>query len=168
MISKQKYKQIGNIEVRQISKTSEPRYSYVQQVFLISHESWCGAGNAAAPSAGGPRNTGRNGTAYQGAQGEGRVRAAASALGFAAFDGDAVRREVSRIVINVDSIEFGMKNGRARKVMQAYRRSRSAFSQKITCWATAGSWNAIIGKSARRGRRRGGRCGCAGAARSAG
>lgn len=38
MIAKQKFKQIGNIEVRQISRTSEPRYSYVQQVFLISHE----------------------------------------------------------------------------------------------------------------------------------
>ncbi len=60
-------------------------------------------------------------------------QAAASALGLAAFDGDAVRREVGRIVINADSIEFGMKNGRARKVMRAYRRGRSAFSQKLTC-----------------------------------
>lgn len=38
MIAKQKFKQVGNIEVRQISRKSEPRYSYVQQVFLISHE----------------------------------------------------------------------------------------------------------------------------------
>lgn len=60
-------------------------------------------------------------------------QAAASALGLAAFDGEAVRREVSRIVINADSIEFSMKNGRVRKVMRAYKRGRSAFSQKITC-----------------------------------
>lgn len=60
-------------------------------------------------------------------------QAAASALGLDSFDGDAVKREVGRIVINADSIEFGMKNGRARKVMRAYRRGRSAFSQKITC-----------------------------------
>lgn len=60
-------------------------------------------------------------------------QAAASALGLDSFDGDTVKREVGRIVINADSIEFGMKNGRARKVMRAYRRGRSAFSQKITC-----------------------------------
>lgn len=60
-------------------------------------------------------------------------QAAASALGLAAFDGEAVRREVGRIVINADSIEFSMKNGRVRKVMRAYKRGRSTFSQKITC-----------------------------------
>ena len=60
-------------------------------------------------------------------------QAAAAALGLAAFDGDAVRREVSRIVINADRIEFRMKNGKAKEVMRAYQRGRSAFSQKITC-----------------------------------
>jgi len=37
-ITKRKFEQTGNIKIRQISRTSEPRYSYVQQVFLISHE----------------------------------------------------------------------------------------------------------------------------------
>ena len=60
-------------------------------------------------------------------------QAAAAALGLVAFDGDAVRREVSRIVINADRIEFRMKNGKAKEVMRAYQRGRSAFSQKITC-----------------------------------
>lgn len=60
-------------------------------------------------------------------------QASAAALGLDAFDGDAVKREVGRIVINADSIEFGMKNGRVRKIMRAYQRGRSAFSQKITC-----------------------------------
>ena len=60
-------------------------------------------------------------------------QAAAAALGLDAFDGDAVKREVGRIVINADSIEFVMRNGRVRKIMREYQRGRSAFSQKITC-----------------------------------
>ena len=42
------------------------------------------------------------------------------------------------------------------------------FRRRSPAGAAGGSWNVITGKWARRGRRRGGRCGCAGAARSAG
>ena len=60
-------------------------------------------------------------------------QASAAALGLDAFDGEAVKREVGQIVMNADSIEFRLKNGKVKKIMRAYQRGRSAFSQKITC-----------------------------------
>lgn len=60
-------------------------------------------------------------------------QATAEALRLDAFDGDAVKREVGQIVINMDSIVFRMKNGQDRKVMRTYRKGHGAFSQKITC-----------------------------------
>lgn len=60
-------------------------------------------------------------------------QAAAKALRLDAFDGETVKREVRQIVINKESLEFCMKNGQKRKVMRAYSRGHSAFSQKITC-----------------------------------
>ena len=60
-------------------------------------------------------------------------QAAATALGLDVFDGEAVKREVGRIVINADCIEFRLKNGKARAVTRTYRKGHGAFSQKITC-----------------------------------
>lgn len=65
-------------------------------------------------------------------------QAAAEALRLDAFDGDAVKREVGQIVINMDSIVFRMKNGQDRKVMRAYRKGHGTFSKKITCGCCGG------------------------------